>query len=208
MSRIIDHIVYCVPNLELAIKDLESRLGIRPTIGGRHINKGSKNALVHLGEASYLEVLAIDTNNKLAKVPRWMGLDLISNSCVTRWCLKSENLFMDAEVLQKTDANLGQIDEGKRALSNGQFLTWKMIMPLAEPVIDILPFMTDWTASSSHPCDQLDQVCKLKNLHLFHPNPEYINQTLRALGSSHLVTYGPIPKINIEVEGPNGLITL
>jgi len=98
--RKIDHIVYSVVDLEAAIDDIENQLGVRPSIGGRHLSKGTKNAILNLNKACYLEILAIDEENKEVKAPRWMGVDLIKKDCITRWALKSNHLLEDQKILE------------------------------------------------------------------------------------------------------------
>ena len=34
---LIDHIVYAVPDFDLALSDLAEKLGVNPIIGGRHL---------------------------------------------------------------------------------------------------------------------------------------------------------------------------
>jgi len=63
MTKKTDHIVYAVTNLEAAIDEFEKLSGLRPVFGGYHTTKGTKNALVNLGNECYLEILAIDEGN-------------------------------------------------------------------------------------------------------------------------------------------------
>ena len=150
-KRKIDHIVYAVPDLEEAIDDLENRLGIRPTFGGYHTTKGTKNALVNLGNACYLEILTTDEKNTSVKAPRWMGVDLAGPPQITRWSLKSNQLEEDSKILQDYRVEMGMIEGGQRKMTDGRLLTWDMILPLAAPRVELMPFMTDWQHSDIHP---------------------------------------------------------
>lgn len=163
-QRFIDHIVYCVPDLEKANDFIESHLGVRPTIGGKHNNKGTKNSILDLGFGCYLEVLAIDSENTSVKAPRWMGIDLIQTSQVTRWALKSDNLENDKAVLRKYNPALSNAFAGQRETPSGQLIKWEMLLPLAEPKVELLPFFVDWSNSDIHPTDNLDAKCQIEKI--------------------------------------------
>jgi hypothetical protein len=78
--------------LEEAIAWFEEQAGVRPVVGGKHPTKGTKNALVNLGNKCYLELLAADCENTSFSGNRWMGVDTIETPTMTRWSLKSEHL--------------------------------------------------------------------------------------------------------------------
>ena len=208
MSRKIDHIVYCVKDLNKEIDHIEKLTGVRPKIGGIHQNNGTKNALLNLGNSCYLEILAIDKNNKEFEGARWMGIDLIDKPKITRWSLKSENLERDSEILSEQYPELGIINEGSRQTTNGQLLLWKMILPLATPEIEILPFMTDWSQSDVHPSDSLQAGCMLQNIEFYHPNPSLLKPILSNLGVDIIIKKSEKSRIVISVESPNGIVHL
>jgi len=208
MKRAIDHIVYCVPDLEEGIEKIRNLFGVQPIWGGRHLNRGTKNALLNLGNSCYLEILAADEDNVDFRGNRWMGIDLIDAPRITRWSLKSENLIEDSRVLSDYAAELGAIDGGKRQTSNGQVLKWQMILPIASPSVDVLPFMTDWSQSESHPTDSLVEGCTLQKIELFHPQADLLHGTLIQLGTNVKITKDTSVRIVIHVHTPNGLVTL
>ena len=205
MKRQVDHIVYCVPNLKEAVDYFDSLLGIRPVIGGNHPSKGTKNALLNLGDKCYLEILAIDHNNHKVKGNRWMGIDLIKEPKITRWSLKSHNLDKDSRILSRQTPDLGIVNTGSRYTSDGRLLSWKMILPTSTPEVEILPFMTDWSESDSHPTDNLQAGCSLQTLQLLHPFPNRIQSTISELGLNIIVEQNDIPEIVILINSPNGL---
>ena len=205
-NRTIDHIVYAVPNLEIAMEQFEKATGVLPVFGGYHLTKGTKNALVNLGNQCYLEILAIDDQNTNIAPPRWMGIDLIQQPLVTRWCLKSSNLQRDSEHLQRINPMLGVINGGQRKTSNGDILAWKMILPLATPAVDVLPFMVDWRKSTVHPTDNLLPTVGLERIQLFHPQPEKQNSILRNLQVEIDVQEAPTASIKMHLKTPKGLV--
>lgn len=59
--RKIDHLVYCVPDLEAAIQHFLKVYDISFTYGGQHLTQGTHNAILNIGNGAYLELLAIDS---------------------------------------------------------------------------------------------------------------------------------------------------
>ncbi|MFK7935194.1 MAG: VOC family protein [Saprospiraceae bacterium] len=206
--RKIDHIVYSVPDLEAAIIDLEKRLGVPIQSGGRHLNKGTKNAVLNLGNSCYLEILAADESNTDIAPPRWMGVDLIDQAQMTRWCIKSDDLNKDGQILQNINPALGQQWNGERQLQNGDFLRWKMNLPLATPAVDVLPFMCDWSNTAVHPTEQLVENCELIAMRFYHPKPESIQPYFNALQVEIKIAYAKEERIEADIKCPNGIITI
>lgn len=207
-TRIIDHIVYSVLDLDKAMDSIEKKLGIRPVYGGYHKTQGTKNALLNLGEGCYLEILAIDEENKEINTPRWMGIDLITESRVTRWAIKSETITQDSETLKSYDSNMGEIYQGSRKTTSGDTLAWKMILPLPSPKIELMPFMVDWSGSAFHPTEKLEDTCSIKEISFEGSAPNKGNLVFDELGISNIITRSANNKISVTIEGPNGLIIL
>ena len=142
-GKLIDHIVLAVPDLQSTMQQFQDTYGIQTHYGGQHKDFGTHNALVNLGDDAYLEILAPDPNNTTFAGKRWMGADLSQQSIVARWALKSSNLETDKLSLSNFDKKYGDIIEGSRQKSDGSMLRWKMIKPLPNPLVDIVPFMVD-----------------------------------------------------------------
>jgi len=206
--RTIDHLVYSVLDLGKAISDFERLTGIRPTFGGYHTTRGTKNAIVNLGNACYLELLAIDEENKDIAAPRWMGVDFISKAQMTRFALKSDDLDSDSAILRKYNPQMGEINGGQRQMSNGKMLTWEMILPLAAPAVDIVPFMTDWRKSDVHPTDNMKEQCIFIGFKFIHPNPEKMMNLLSELGMNTKVERGEEIEIKAIIKSPKGIIEI
>ena len=204
----IDHIVYAVPDFEAAIEQLEKIVGIRPTFGGYHAFKGTKNVLVNLGNQCYLEILAVDETNLNIKPPRWMGVDLITEPKITRWSLKSVDWKQESKVLKSYHAEMGIMKDGKRETADGDLLTWRMLMPLANPAVELVPFFTDWQTSSIHPTDNLLEKCQLMDITFTHPTPELVQATFDKLNLNYTIQKGESSKIEITIDTPNGRVVI
>lgn len=207
-DRIIDHIVYAVPNLEEGITRFTELTGVEPVFGGYHTTKGTKNGLVRLGDNCYLEILAVDHENKKVTPPRWMGVDLINVPQITRWSLKSDNLKVDSEVLKAYHPDMGGIQGGERKTATDDWLRWQMILPLANPLVEVIPFFTDWKDSSLHPTDKLAPLCSLVSLQLEHPQPDKPQLVMNRLGSKVKIKKGDTARITVTISAAGKLITL
>ena len=206
--RVIDHIVYATPHFEDTIKFFQDQIGVTPEIGGRHLNMGTKNALLNLGNKAYLEILAIDLENTAITSPRWMGIDLINEAKCTRWALSSAEIQRDASILKSIESNLGNIIAGSRKLPSQESLNWRMTMPLAEPEVDVLPFFLDWSDSAFHPCDQLLMMCSIKQIAINHPNPLTIQTHFDKFGINQKVGHAESPEIKVLIVGPKGEVLI
>src|SRR5690349_1003202 len=71
----VDHLVWATPDLNRGIDQIENLLGVRPTFGGRHLGRGTHNALLALGNDVYLEIIAPDPEQPDPPTPRAFGVD-------------------------------------------------------------------------------------------------------------------------------------
>ena len=207
-GRTIDHFVYAVPDLEASVDWFEEKLGVRPRMGGKHAQEGTQNAILNVGNGCYLEILAIDPGNTAKNADRWMGVDLITKPRLTRWCLKSSALVRDSRTLKKYDPAMGVIQAGSRRTVSGKVLSWEMARPLPTPEVDIVPFMTDWDRSESHPTDDLPEISTLLDVTLKHPDPDRVKTLFIDLSISFSVLEGKRQSISIKLLTPQGILTL
>ncbi len=184
---------------------MAKELGVRPSLGGIHPNQGTRNALLHLGQETYLELLAIDNSNKAVQPPRWMGIDLITKPTITRWALKSSDLMEDRAIVKKYDPQMSTIQQGQRQTNSGALLTWQILQPLADPVIELVPFMVDW-GSSPHPTDTLESGCRLQSVQLFHPGADRVQKIINELDIQMIIQQSDKEKIRVSIQGRNGRI--
>ncbi len=203
----VDHLVYAVPDLEKAVTELEKKLGVAPVMGGQHRSQGTHNALVHLGNSCYLEIIAPDPSNKDFNGQRWMGIDLVTEPKITRWAVKSNDLERDSAYLSTVDPRLGELKGGSRKKTDGKKLFWKATITLPTPEVEVLPFVIDWKGAD-HPTNSLPKVCKLIELRGMHPTPYMIEAAVHSLNIEMKMGVADPPSITAVIETPNGVVEL
>ena len=205
--RGIDHIVYCTTDLDKEVKELEQKLGISITYGGKHLNRGTHNAVFKIGHSTYFEILAADPQNKEVPPPRWMGIDSIQKARITRWAIVPENIEQSASILEQYKEGYGSIQSGSRALDGGGELIWQLTDPLPKPQIEVVPFLLNWEGSI-HPTKNMPDACSLEQIRIVHPDPYLIATTFESLKIEIPILKGENERIEISLKTPNGLITL
>lgn len=206
MARSIDHIVFCVPDLEEGVNKFKNLLGIAPVIGGKHLTKGTKNALFNLGNQCYFEILAADFDNAEFEGQRWMGIDILKGAKITRWSLKTNDIKDDSKLLNDYEETLGHIEKGSRQTTEGKLLAWRMTLPTAHPEVDVVPFVTDWSNSESHPTETLEELCRLQSVVLYHPNPTPIQSLMNEMNVACEIRKGNAARIEITIDTPKGVV--
>ncbi|MBX2817913.1 MAG: VOC family protein, partial [Saprospiraceae bacterium] len=94
--------------------------------------------------------------------------------------------------------------QGKRRTHDAQLLQWQMIPPSSNPVVDVIPFFVKWSASSSHPAQQLsDHHCHLVSLTIRNPDPTPLVALLSSLNFETKVMTGTA-QIQAEIKAENG----
>ncbi len=203
----LDHLVYAVPDLDAGIADLESRLGVTATPGGRHTGRGTWNALLDLGEGRYLEIIAPDPGQPAPAAPRPFGLDALTAPRLVTWAAKAPAIDRIVAGARAAGFDPGAIREMSRMTPDGDRLEWRLTLR-DEPAGDgLVPFLIDW-GTTPHPSANCASGCCLVRLSAEHPDPGALRRMLGALGEDLTVGEGPAPALIATIQSPRGEIVL
>jgi hypothetical protein len=203
----LDHIVYAVPDLAKAIADLEQRLGVRPTPGGKHTGIGTHNALLSLSEEAYLEIIGPDPDQPPPAMPRPFGIDSLSAPRLVTWLAKATHLDNQLEQARARGYDLGTATPMSRDLPDGTRLEWRLALP-PQPLGDgLVPVLIEWH-TDRHPAKTSARGCTLVELYGEHPRPDTVRPILEAMGLTLDIRQGTAPALIATLETPKGRVVL
>ncbi len=210
----LDHLVVAADTLQKGVEHVEALLGVAMNPGGRHPRMGTHNALLRLGEAVYLEVIAIDPAAEPPDRPRWFGLD----QPLVRGLLKQRPRLLHWVVntvdIEATRSRCPVPPGAIESMSRGE-LRWRITIPedSSLPAGGLLPSLIQWQ-TTTHPASRMpDSGCTLRELTIHSPNSAWLESMLRPIGAESLVELRPLeadalPCLHARIETPDGLKTL
>ena len=201
----LDHLVYAVPDLARGVRDLAERLGTRPLPGGSHPAWRTRNALLPLGPASYLEIIGPDPD--APSPPTIFGIATLAAPRLATWAAKSADLARLAERARSHGIDLGALGPGRRVEPDGAVLAWELTDPFRPRAGGVLPFFIHWRGEA-HPASAGPALVSLVSLRAEHPDAAAVGGQLRALEVELEVAPGPVPALFATLRTPRGTVTL
>jgi hypothetical protein len=207
----IDHIVIAADTLEQGAEYVHKTLGIDIPFGGVHPKMGTHNLLMQLGNALFLEVIAINPDATAPSRPRWFGLDdafvrrsLKDEPTLLTWVANTDNI---KSLMQNARFSLGQPE----LISRGE-LSWYFGLPGDGRLLagGMLPYIIEWQTRPHPAAGMADTGCKLRQLTIYHPNAAWIRSMLESIGISGQVKVKSLigdatPYLLALIETPGGL---
>ena len=186
----IDHLVVAASSLEAGARYVRDLLGAEPEAGGQHARMGTHNRLLKLGEALYLEVIAIDPAAPPPAHARWFDLDSRAPHEPPRlvtWVVRTNDIETAAA---RCGVDLGNIE----AMTRGT-LSWRITIPRdgSLPFDGVMPALIQWNVDE-HPATRMtDRGCAFAALEAHHAEAGRIRTALQALGLSSVSVATPAP---------------
>lgn len=203
----VDHLVYAGPDLPAATEKIEQLLGVKATPGGQHPGRGTRNALIALGESSYIEIIGPDPKQPAPNLPRPFGIDGLREPKLVTWSAKEQDLSGRVKSAASKGVTLGAIGEGSRQRPDGLLLKWTYTDPRTVVADGLVPFFINW-GTTPHPAASAARGGTLIGLRAEHQNPEPIRVVLGQLGIALPVSAGKSVALIATIDSPRGTVEL
>jgi hypothetical protein len=203
----VDHLVYATPDLQLGIDTAENLFGVKATPGGQHPGQGTRNALIALGPATYLEIIGPDPEQPKPAGGRRFGIDDLKAPRLLTWVAKGKSLERFSGDAKTHGVDLGAVIPGSRKRPDGVVLSWTYTDPRVVLADRLIPYFIDW-GSSPHPSATAAKGVALVSLRAEHPDAERVQKMVSQLGLKLEVTHGPKPSLIATFNSPKGQVVL
>ena len=205
-KSVLDHLVVTAGSREAGNAWIAGLLGVAPRGGGDHPRMGTHNALIRLGEAAYLEVIAVNPDAVRPSRARWFDLDRQAASAPPRlatWVVRTTDIEAAAAL---ASVPLGPIETMTR-----DSLTWRITIPDdgRMPLDGAAPSLIQWSGAH-HPVATLpDAGCELEGLEIWHPQVDRVAALLREIAFDGPVTLAVAaepgrPRLIARIRTPEG----
>ena len=198
---LLDHFILGCDDLDRGIDFVEKHTGVRAAFGGVHPGRGTRNALLSLGERRYLEIMAIDPAQDVTpQIPR---LRELKEPRMVGWAVHPADMTQLAARLREAGIAFKDPQPGSRQRPDGKLLHWKSLT-LADDHDGLLPFFIEWSADSLHPSADAPKGCRLDHFAAVTPHPADLSKLSALLQIDLPISSGERPGLQANISGPQG----
>ncbi|HKQ73061.1 MAG TPA: VOC family protein [Blastocatellia bacterium] len=202
----LDHLILGASDLNQAIAWFEKATGVKPVIGGVHPGRGTRNALVSLGDRHYLEILAPDPAQQGVSLK--YDLKSLTTPRLIHWVAVANDVNLVVEKARAAGLNPVGPRDGSRARPDGRMLKWSSLDVVNNESVTLIPFFIQWAADSSHPSKDSPAGCELQSFEMESPHPGSVINILEAFGIKAEVKQAKEARLRATLKTPNGKVEL
>ena len=202
---LLDHFILGCADLDHGIACVEQRTGVRAAFGGVHPGRGTRNALLSLGERRYLEIMAPDPAQQVTpQIPR---LRELKEPAIVGWAAHPGDLEKFAAHLREAGIAFEGPRAGSRQRPDGKLLHWKTLT-LKDDQAGLLPFFIEWSGDSLHPSADAPKGCTLTHFGAITPKADDLRKVAGLLQLDMPVSSGDKTALHAVIIGPMGELAL
>src|SRR5712691_4785246 len=205
VPALLDHILLGCNDLDRGIELVEEATGVRPALGGVHPGRGTRNALLSLGDRRYMEIITPDPAQ--SQIVHYPQLRSLTDPRLIGWAVHPLDIAVVAKLLQENKVEFKGPDDGSRKRPDGRVLNWKTIN-LADDRHGLLPFFIEWSSDSVHPSKDAPAKCTLDYFEILSTDPEELTSAFKRIGLDLPVQRSDKARLHALISGPKGDIKL
>ncbi|NVJ24028.1 VOC family protein [Myxococcus sp. AM011] len=205
----LDHLSVIAPSLVEGVAHLRECLGIDLPFGRKHTHMSTHNHLLQLGEAAYLEVIAIDEEAPAIPGPRWFGLD--DRAAVRKawddgrrlrgWVASTDHFA------QRMARHPGVFGEPREFHAGASSYFFSVPVDGSLPMQGVVPSLIDRKGKRPLLAPETQRGCELVAFTLEHPDAARIARLYGALeiSGAPAVTHGEEFRYTATIRTPSGI---
>lgn len=198
----VDHVILGVADLDRGCRNFENLTGVQPRPGGRHPGAGTRNALVSLGERTYLEIMAPDPEAATGSSKTRLGA--FASLMPVGWAIGTTTIAQAAGRLRDIGFQTGAPSQGSRVQPDGLVLRWTSLA-VRLPDTRHSPFFIEWDRDTRHPASTSPPGCRLEALMIQESQPTALAGLVEQLALDVSVLRGA-PAMRIALACPKGRV--
>lgn len=202
----LDHIIIGIDSLERGIQLIANMTGVTPVVGGVHPGRGTRNALLSLGERRYLELMAPDPAQAGASEQVALLRTLHAPTPIG-WAIHISDADSARRAWSTSGLRPGVPSPGSRMRPDGRLLRWRTIDPFGMESA-LLPFAIEWDSGSLHPASDAPRGCSLTDFRIVSPHAGAIQDAVQRAGVPVPVERGGADAIQVALACPAGRVNL
>src|SRR5579864_4873531 len=202
----LDHVLVGIADLDEGIRLLTALAGVPPARGGRHPGRGTQNALLSLGERTYLELIApVDGSPPQGPMQQLSRLHQLTP---IGWAVGTRHLESTIGRLQAAGVHVAAPQPGARVRPDGRRLEWRTAQ--LEMASGLKPFLIEWSPTTVHPATDSPTGCTLESFAIFGPEADTagLDRLVTELGAHVSLQHDATPHMRLTLRCPAGLVTL
>ena len=194
----IDHVIVGVADLDDGIAQMKRMTGVTAVFGGAHPGQGTRNALMSLGDATYLELLAPDPNQNIDN-DEVRELARLARPTPIGWAVSGTGEARLRATFGPTGIRLSPSEPGARRKPDGSILHW---VTLGYEMLDdaLAPFFIFWAEPALHPAPTSPGGCTLERLKIEHQSASQLRSALAPLRLNVTVAQASTPRLLLSLQ--------
>jgi hypothetical protein len=204
VHAVVDHVILGVSDRDRGCQEFETLTGVRPRPGGRHPGAGTRNALVSLGDRTYLEIMAPDP--EAASESSRNRLGTFAKLTPFGWAIGTTNIGQAAARLRDAGYEARPPSRGSRVQPDGAVLRWTSLS-VGLPDTRHSPFFIEWDRDTPHPASTSPPGCRLEAIVIQEPEPSALAALVKQFGLDVSVLRGD-PAMRIALRCPKGRVVI